>query len=134
MKKSFMYSAGIALILMGWGCTSATSNITPTSKNALDNSADSSQIAKDDLIQKNQIVQGTARLSKGDQIIVNDIFLSEEQVKQTSLTEEQLDGKIIKMKGDITTQYCDIHDQCISNGTDNYVKFIQNLEYIKIIE
>lgn len=134
MKNIIIAMSGILLLLAGWGCTPSVPADNSSSSATTQDITTSENSEREDTVEQNAVVRGQTRLTKGDQIMVNDIFLSSQQVKMTSLTEEQLAGKTIELKGDVATHYCGKYNQCLGGENGNYLKYLKNIEYIKIVE
>ncbi len=82
----------------------------------------------------NQILKGELYTSKGAILGIGGVFISEDYEVDTSKQKPKirpLVGKKIEVKGDVYIYYCGPLEQCLTEG---YMKWLRNVEYVKIIE
>ncbi|HAT03598.1 MAG TPA: hypothetical protein DCS29_02350 [Candidatus Magasanikbacteria bacterium] len=124
----------ILVFIFTAGCS-----LTQPPKSSTTNTHSNSETTTSEILPENKIdidntVTGTARITKGGQIMVTDILLSDEQVHLISLSSEDLEGKTVEMRGDVVTTYCSKYDQCLSGEEYNYIKRIENVVYMRAFE
>jgi len=134
MTKTTLYLILIFVVTAGCSLTEITQRLQPSTIGTQSDSKTFDEILPENKVDKDTTVTGTARFTKGGQIIVNDILLSDEQVRLVSLSPEDLNGKIVEMRGDVVTIYCSQYDQCLSDSEQNYIKHIENVIYMRAFE
>ncbi len=82
----------------------------------------------------NRILKGELYTSKGAILGIGGVFISEDYESDASNKVKPalrpLVGKTLEVKGDVYVYYCGRYEQCLTQG---YMKWLRNVEYIKVI-
>ncbi|MFK7904960.1 MAG: hypothetical protein AB8B69_07545 [Chitinophagales bacterium] len=82
----------------------------------------------------NQILKGELYTSKGAILGIGGVFISEDYEVDASKQKPKLRplvGKKLEVKGDVYIYHCGTLEQCLTEG---YMKWLRNVEYVKVIE
>ena len=83
----------------------------------------------------NRIVKGELYTSKGAILGIAGVFISEDYKADSDNKQlpklRPLVGKTLEVKGDVYTYYCGPIEQCLTEGS---MKWMRNVEYVKVLE
>lgn len=83
----------------------------------------------------NRILKGELYTSKGAILGIEEVFIDSEYKTNSNnkkLPElRPLVGKTLEIKGDVYIYHCGTMEQCLTQG---YMKWLRNVEYVKVIE
>ncbi len=83
----------------------------------------------------NRVLKGKLYTSKGAILGIADVFITEDYKSDSNNAQlpdlRSLVGKALEIKGDVYIYHCGPAEQCLTQG---FMKWLRNVEYIKVIE
>ncbi|MGB1241488.1 MAG: hypothetical protein ACPG49_03135 [Chitinophagales bacterium] len=80
----------------------------------------------------NQILKGKLYTSKGAILGIEGVFINQDyEVDSDKPKLRPLIGKNLEVKGDVYIYHCGPLEQCLTQG---YMRWLRNVEYVKVIE